>query len=156
MPTLQIPWALLPHIFHRYLFGVWKNKNASSERISTHFLLLVYTSTIAILLVILLSWISSCTALPQSSLYRPLLANDEIFLAPGHSLQSQGSGARTRTVWRRLSGATMHNVWKCSKSVSSFGCTLIIAGNALARVQRVHKPAGLWDITFCTQWFWGF
>ena len=24
------------------------------------------------------------------------------------------------------------------------------AGNALARVQRVHKPADLWDITFCT------
>ena len=30
------------------------------------------------------------------------------------------------------------------------------AGNALARVQRVHKPADLWDITFCTRWFWGF
>ena len=25
------------------------------------------------------------------------------------------------------------------------------AGNALARVQRVHKPADLWDITFCTR-----
>ena len=23
-------------------------------------------------------------------------------------------------------------------------------GNALARVQRVHEPADLWDITFCT------
>ena len=25
------------------------------------------------------------------------------------------------------------------------------AGNALARVQRVHEPADLWDITFCTR-----
>ena len=25
------------------------------------------------------------------------------------------------------------------------------AGNALARVQRVHAPADLWDITFCTR-----
>ena len=25
------------------------------------------------------------------------------------------------------------------------------AGNALERVQRVHKPADLWDITFCTR-----
>ena len=24
-------------------------------------------------------------------------------------------------------------------------------GNALERVQRVHKPADLWDITFCTR-----
>ena len=31
-----------------------------------------------------------------------------------------------------------------------------ISGNALARVQRVHEPADLWDITFCTRWFWGF
>ena len=29
-------------------------------------------------------------------------------------------------------------------------------GNALARVQRVYEPAGLWNITFCTRWFWGF
>ena len=28
-------------------------------------------------------------------------------------------------------------------------------GNALARVQQVHEPADLWDITFCTSWFWG-
>ena len=26
----------------------------------------------------------------------------------------------------------------------------------LAQVQRVHKPADLWDITLCTRWFWGF
>ena len=26
-----------------------------------------------------------------------------------------------------------------------------VAGNALARVQRVHEPADLWDITFCTR-----
>jgi hypothetical protein len=25
-----------------------------------------------------------------------------------------------------------------------------IAGNALALVQWLHKPADLWDITFCT------
>ena len=25
------------------------------------------------------------------------------------------------------------------------------AGNALERVQRVHEPADLWDITFCTR-----
>ena len=25
------------------------------------------------------------------------------------------------------------------------------SGNALVRVQRVHKPADLWDITFCTR-----
>ena len=30
------------------------------------------------------------------------------------------------------------------------------AGNALARVQRVHEPADLWDITFCTRWFEAF
>ena len=28
--------------------------------------------------------------------------------------------------------------------------TKIFAGNALAPVQRVHAPANLWDITFCT------
>ena len=27
---------------------------------------------------------------------------------------------------------------------------------ALARVQRVHEPVDLWDITFCTHRFWGF
>ena len=26
-----------------------------------------------------------------------------------------------------------------------------MAGNGLARVQRVHEPADLWDITFCTR-----
>jgi hypothetical protein len=30
------------------------------------------------------------------------------------------------------------------------------SGNALARVQRVHEPADLWDITFCTHWSLGF
>ena len=25
------------------------------------------------------------------------------------------------------------------------------SGNALERVQRVHEPADLWDITFCTR-----
>ena len=29
----------------------------------------------------------------------------------------------------------------------------VMSGNALAQVQRVHKPADLWDITFCTRWF---
>ena len=29
------------------------------------------------------------------------------------------------------------------------------AGNALERVERVHEPADLWDITFWTRWFWG-
>ena len=33
---------------------------------------------------------------------------------------------------------------------------MIDSGNALARVQRVHEPADLWDITFYTRWFWGF
>ena len=28
-----------------------------------------------------------------------------------------------------------------------------LSANSLARVQRVHKPADLWDITFCTCWF---
>ena len=27
------------------------------------------------------------------------------------------------------------------------------SGNAL---ERVHEPADLWDITFCTRWFWDF
>ena len=27
----------------------------------------------------------------------------------------------------------------------------VCTGNALAWVQRVHKPADLWDITFCTR-----
>ena len=31
----------------------------------------------------------------------------------------------------------------------------LTAGNALERVQRVHEPADLWDITFWTRWFWG-
>ena len=37
-----------------------------------------------------------------------------------------------------------------------YACTFSpnnLTGNALARVQRVHKPADLWDITFCTRWF---
>ena len=29
-----------------------------------------------------------------------------------------------------------------------------LLGNALERVQRVHEPADLWDITFCTRRFW--
>ena len=29
----------------------------------------------------------------------------------------------------------------------------IFTGNALARVQRVHKHVDLWDITFCTRGF---
>ena len=28
---------------------------------------------------------------------------------------------------------------------------ILYTGNALARVQRVHAPADLWDITFCTR-----
>ena len=28
-----------------------------------------------------------------------------------------------------------------------------LTGNALAQVQRVHEPADLWDITFCTRRF---
>ena len=43
-----------------------------------------------------------------------------------------------------------------SVSLGLFKRSLGTAGNALARVQRVHKPADLWDITFCTRWFWGF
>ena len=35
-----------------------------------------------------------------------------------------------------------------------FVLTLLSAGNALVRVQRVHKPADHWDITFCTRWSW--
>ena len=31
---------------------------------------------------------------------------------------------------------------------------LLWAVNALERVQRVHEPADLWNITFCTRWFW--
>ena len=30
------------------------------------------------------------------------------------------------------------------------------SGNALERVQRVHEPADVWDITFCTRRFWLF
>ena len=32
----------------------------------------------------------------------------------------------------------------------------LVTENALERVQRVHEPSDLWDITFCTRWFWGF
>ena len=56
------------------------------------------------------------------------------------------------------------NNWSCSRDFHSQGihshlvpCHL--ARNALARVQqvqRVQEPADLWDITFCTRWFWGF
>ena len=41
---------------------------------------------------------------------------------------------------------------KLDKYVSKY----TVPGNALARVQRVHEPADLWDINFCTRWFWGF
>ena len=30
----------------------------------------------------------------------------------------------------------------------------VVAGNALAQVQRVHKLVDLWDINFCTRRFW--
>ena len=43
---------------------------------------------------------------------------------------------------------------KDSYSSCSCPCTDPLAnrtGNALARVQRVHKPADLWDIIFCTR-----
>ena len=33
----------------------------------------------------------------------------------------------------------------------SFSTAQTETGNALARVQRVHEPADLWDITFCTR-----
>ena len=32
-----------------------------------------------------------------------------------------------------------------------FKCDIFNPGNALARVQRVHELADLWDITFCTR-----
>ena len=35
----------------------------------------------------------------------------------------------------------------------NIGCWAHHAGNALARVKRVHAPTDLWDITFCTRWF---
>ena len=37
--------------------------------------------------------------------------------------------------------------------ISPFGFAVqnLQTGNALERVQRVHKPADLWDITFCTR-----
>ena len=40
------------------------------------------------------------------------------------------------------------------KSIACFICfsqKFSLAGNALARVQRVHAPSDLWDITFCTR-----
>ena len=122
-----------------------------SKRISTHFLLLLYTSTIAILLVILLSWISSCTALPQSSaLHRPLLANDEIFLAPGHSLQSQGSGARTRTVWRQHTEACREHIgtvqWRTySHSLVPAGCKSSPPQRQLDQnYSKIHSVRSYW------------
>ena len=33
------------------------------------------------------------------------------------------------------------------------GGRIVCAENALVRVQRVHEPADLWDVTFCTRWF---
>ena len=66
--------------------------------------------------------------------------------------------------WRNAPGKeTLHYVWNfqilsknSKKWNNAFLGDLIIAGNALARVQRVHKPADLWNITFCTRWFWGY
>ena len=37
--------------------------------------------------------------------------------------------------------------FKCNVCDANFART----GNALERVQRVHEPANLWDITFCTR-----
>jgi hypothetical protein len=37
--------------------------------------------------------------------------------------------------------------WPCYNNISEH------SGNALARVQQVHAPADLWDITFCTRRF---
>ena len=49
-----------------------------------------------------------------------------------------------------VSYSPIYNVFKLSIEIS------MTSGNALERVQRVHEPADLWDITFCTRWFWGF
>ena len=43
----------------------------------------------------------------------------------------------------------------CKVKNTEFLLESFIAGNALERVQRVHEPADLWDITFWTRWFWG-
>ena len=48
----------------------------------------------------------------------------------------------------------MHTIEKTLKIPSAESC-LHKSENALARVQRVNKPADLWGITFCTRWFWG-
>ena len=37
------------------------------------------------------------------------------------------------------------------KYLSKYLSKYLLAGNALARVQRVHTPADLWDTTFCTR-----
>ena len=49
----------------------------------------------------------------------------------------------------------MHRTSLLSTPLQSWTCiiTLCKSGNALERVQRVHEPAYLWDITFCTRWF---
>ena len=36
-------------------------------------------------------------------------------------------------------------------NILSVSALFSISGNALERVQRVHEPADLWDITFCTR-----
>ena len=40
-----------------------------------------------------------------------------------------------------------------NRYVVILGISIPGTGNVLARVQRVHKPVDLWEITFCTRRF---
>ena len=65
-------------------------------------------------------------------------------------------GAQDTPAYKKIfvHGFTMDNKGrKMSKSLGKVKCSFYTylfscAGNALARVQRVHKPVDLWDITF--------
>jgi hypothetical protein len=46
---------------------------------------------------------------------------------------------------------TENEIWAGFGPVGNTDKNGYYAGNALARVQRVHEPADLWDITICTQ-----
>ena len=59
----------------------------------------------------------------------------------------------------KLEAASFFAIYKPVQPVCPALCSIIGAdnrqgyGNALERVQRVHEPAGVWNITFCTRRF---
>ena len=55
-------------------------------------------------------------------------------------------------LYTKISSKTIANVSFCTIKPQK---ECLLNGNVLTRVQRVNEPVDLWDITFCTHWFWG-